>query len=55
MIDLEQIQILSQLIENTEVLSKKLEKAYSSKNSEKFEQAKREIIENQKKIEGLIK
>ena len=55
MIDLQQLQILAQLMDNMNMLAKELEKAYASHNAEEFNKVKKEILDTQRKISGLIK
>jgi hypothetical protein len=55
MLDLEQLQILAQLIDNSEASIIKLEKAYDKNNAEDFTNSKNEIIDIQKKIAGSLK
>jgi len=54
MVDLQKLQILTQLIDNLHVISEKLEKFYSENNAEEFNKAKREITEIQKKISEIL-
>jgi hypothetical protein len=55
MIDLEQLQILAQLIDNMEIATNKLEEAYNTNNAEKFNAAKKEVLDIQKKIGDMSK
>lgn len=55
MLDLDQLQILAQLVDNIEILTRRLEKAYENNDSEEFNIAKTEILNFQKKIEEMIK
>lgn len=54
MIDPDELQIIAQLIDNMEILSDKLERAYNKNSSEEFNKAKNEILENQSKIAEII-
>ena len=55
MIDLNELQILSQIIDNIEISIKNMEKSYKDKNSEFFEKSKKEILNNHEKIKRIIK
>lgn len=55
MMDLIQLQLLAQLIDNVDLAADKLEKSYEKKDSEKFYNAKRNILEFQKEISNQIK
>lgn len=55
MIDLENLQILAQLIDNMETATNHLEEAYGKSNAEKFNLAKKEILDIQKKIVSISK
>jgi hypothetical protein len=55
MLDIEQIQLLAQLIDNTEVTIENLEKSYEENNSEDFTKSKQEILEIKKKISNILK
>jgi len=54
MLDLEQLQNLAQIVDNMDVLIEKLEKAYSSNDSEEFNKSKKTIFEGHKKISQII-
>jgi len=54
MLDLEQLQILAQITDSTEILTEKLEKAYANNDREEFNKFKGEILKNQKKISEII-
>lgn len=53
MIDLQQLQLIAQLLDNMEIATKNLEKAYNSNDSEIFKKAKMEILEIQNKISRI--
>jgi len=55
MIDLQQIQILAQLSDNLENLTKNLEESYNKNDSDGFNKCKKELIGIQNKIAGVIK
>jgi len=55
MLDSEQLQILAQLIDNTEVYLERLEKSYDKNNAEEFMGFKKEILNIQIKISDLLK
>lgn len=55
MIDLNELQILSQLMDNTDISVGNLNKAFNEKDSESFEKSKKEILNNQIKIEKIIR
>ena len=50
MLDLQQLQILAQLVDNMEIVSGRLEKAYGDNDGESFKKSKKEILDIQKKI-----
>jgi len=54
MVDLEQLQILAQLVDSTELSIDKLEIAYQNNDSENFEKAKKTIFSFQQKISEII-
>ena len=54
MIDLDQLQILAQLVDNMEIATRKLEKAFSTNDAENFNNSKKEILESQSKISRII-
>jgi hypothetical protein len=54
MIDLQQLEILAQLLDNIDILSAKLERAYNDNNAENFDRAKTEILDTQNKITSMI-
>jgi len=54
MMDLSQIQLLAQLLDNLEIVTKSLEKSYNSNDAEMFKKTKMEIIDIQSKISKLI-
>ncbi|MBU0894940.1 MAG: hypothetical protein KKF48_03500 [Nanoarchaeota archaeon] len=51
----EHIEFLNQIVNSVEEAGIQLEQAYNSKNSEKFNKAKKFILQVQKKINGEIK
>jgi len=53
--NLEQLQLLAQLIDSTDLAINKLEKAYEKKDSEGFYNSKKIILEFQKEISNMIK
>jgi hypothetical protein len=55
MTDLENLQMLAQLIDNMQISSNKLEDAYNKNNAEKFNSAKQDILDVQKKIDNVLK
>lgn len=55
MIDPENLHNITQLVENLENLSHKLEKSYNDNDAENFNLCKREILETQINISKLIK
>ena len=54
MLDLEQLQILAQLVDNMEIVTEKVEKAFSANNGEQFAKAKKEMVGFQTKINELV-
>lgn len=52
--DLQQLKILAQLIDNMNISAAGMEKYYNKKNSEKFNLAKKEILDINEKISGII-
>jgi hypothetical protein len=54
MLDLQELQILAQLVDNLDVLSKRLERAYGENSGENFSRAKQEILDIQKKIDSIL-
>ncbi|MDD5193486.1 MAG: hypothetical protein PHF67_02765 [Candidatus Nanoarchaeia archaeon] len=54
MIDLEQLQILSQLVDRLEISASELEKGYNEKNLENFNKHKQNILNIQKRISQVI-
>jgi hypothetical protein len=55
MIDLEQLQIIAQLIDNLDIITRKLEKAYQDNDSENFNNSKKEIINIKEQINEILK
>lgn len=55
MLDLQELQIVSQLIDNINIASRRLEKGYDKNNAEEFNRAKKEILETQEKISEILK
>ncbi|MEK6830822.1 MAG: hypothetical protein AABX77_02235 [Nanoarchaeota archaeon] len=53
-IDLQKVEIILQLINSIDILSKKLEYAYNQKDSVGFNDYKNEILKFQKKIGGML-
>jgi hypothetical protein len=54
LLDLQELQVIAQLVDNMNILSDKLEKAYSSNDAESFNNAKQEILKIQGKINQII-
>ena len=54
MVDLQQLQILTQLIDNLHIISDRLEKSYNINDAAEFNKAKMEILEIQKKISAIL-
>ena len=54
MIDLQQLKILAQLIDNMEVVTARLERAYNDNDAENFNMSKKEIFDIQSKISSVI-
>jgi hypothetical protein len=54
MIDLIDLQTVAQLFDNMELVAKKMEEAFNQKDAEKFNLAKKEVLEMQKNIEGVL-
>jgi hypothetical protein len=54
MIDLSHIQLLAQLLDNMEIVTKSLEKSYNSNDAEMFKKTKMEMIDIQNKISKVI-
>jgi len=52
--DVQELQVIAQLIDNMDVIVKKLESAYSDKNGEEFKTAKMEILKSQKSIQDML-
>ncbi len=53
MIDLQQLKILAQLLENMEIVSQRLERAYNDNDAASFGEAKKEIFDIQAKISNM--
>lgn len=54
MLDTQELQVLAQLVDNMEIITGKLESAYSSNNVVEFNKAKNEIIAIQNKINEML-
>lgn len=54
MLDLDQLQTIGQIIENIEILTERLEKAFESSNGEEFLKAKKEISILNDKINQMV-
>ena len=54
MLDLEQLQIFAQLVDNMEIITEKIEKAFEKNNSEEFTKAKKELLVFQKEIDRTL-
>ena len=55
MIDLNELQILSQLMDNVDISVSNMGKAFNEKDSESFEKSKKEILNTQIRIDKIIK
>ncbi|MBD3253016.1 hypothetical protein GF386_04750 [Candidatus Pacearchaeota archaeon] len=55
MIDLNELQVLAQLVDNSDIILGKLEKAFNKKDAKGFNEAKKEILEIQRKISDIVK
>lgn len=55
MIDLQQLQIISQLVDNMEISSEHMKKAYAEGNPQIFNNSKSEILDAQNKIADILK
>ncbi len=55
MLGLQNLELLSQLINSLEKAVEKLELAYNKKDAEKFNESKKEILDYQKNIEEILK
>jgi hypothetical protein len=54
MIDLEQLPIISQLVDNMDISALELEKGYNEKNLENFNKYKQNMLNIQKRISQVI-
>jgi hypothetical protein len=54
MLDTQELQVLVQLTDNMEIITGKLESAYSANNAEEFNKAKNEIMIAQKKMNEML-
>jgi len=54
MVDLQKLQILTQLIDNLHISSDKLEKSYNINDTAEFNKVRMEILEIQKKISAIL-
>ena len=52
--NLQELQLLNQLVDNMNILSDRVEKAYSSNDAESFNKAKTEILSLQKRINEIV-
>jgi len=53
MIDVSDLQVISQLVDTLSVLSQRLESSYNSSNSSEFSRIKTEILDIQSKIREM--
>lgn len=54
-LELQKVQLLLQLIDSMDLVTKKLEDSYNKKNSERFNDYKNEILKFQKKIDEILR
>ena len=54
-VDTNELHTLSQLIQNLDTLTSRLEKSYNDNDSETFLKIKKELLDTQLKIAGIIK
>ena len=54
MIDLPQLQLLAQLLDNMDIITKQLEKSYNDNDAEMFKKIKKEMLDIQDKISRII-
>jgi len=54
MLDLDQLQTLGQLVDNLDILTKRLEKSFETNSSEEFSKSKKEILDIQDKISKMV-
>lgn len=55
MIDIKQLQTIAQLVESMENISDKIEDSYNKNDGESFNQAKKDLLDIQKKISLILK
>ena len=53
--ELEKLQILAQLVDNTEILIDRLKKSYDKNDGEEFTKSKNAILDFQKKIDQVLR
>ena len=54
MLDLQQLQTIAQLIDNIDISIENLEEAFKDNNAEIFNKSKKEVLESQNKISGIM-
>lgn len=52
--DLAQLQLIAQLLDNMDIVTKKLEKSYNENDAEMFNKIRGEIMDIQGKISNLV-
>jgi hypothetical protein len=55
MLDTQELQIAAQLIDNMELLTKRIESSFTANDAEEFNRSKEEILNHQKKISDMLK
>jgi len=55
MLDTTELQILVQLIDNMDIVSQGMEKAYEKNDNKHFNKAKKEILDVQGKVSSMLK
>ncbi len=53
--ELEKIQLVAQIVDSIENMTIKMEKAYADNDSERFERARKSILDFKQKIEDVLK
>jgi len=54
MLDLNQLQLLAQMVDDMEIATERIEKAYADNDGESFQNYKNAILEVQKKIDDMV-
>jgi predicted nuclease with TOPRIM domain len=54
MLDLQELHLLTQLVDNLSTLKQKLEEAYAENDAENFKESKQEILNVQKRINEIV-